>query len=75
MNTENPTALNLSYPEDPDYGVWTRAVERVVDILELDFYPSEELVAELVADFGLTNPDDNDQLQVFEDELLAVYDY
>uniref|UniRef100_A0AAU6R6D8 Uncharacterized protein n=1 Tax=Micrococcus phage Olihed TaxID=3092209 RepID=A0AAU6R6D8_9CAUD len=72
MNTENPT---FTFPDEPDFGVWTRAVDRVVDALELDFYPSEELVAELVAEHGLTDPDQGDQMQTLEDELLAVYGY
>lgn len=67
--TQNP---QFTFPADPDYGVWTRAVERVVDVLDLDWWPDEGLVAETVADLGLTNPDTDDQMQDLEDELIAL---
>lgn len=63
----------FEYPAEADYGVWTRAVERVVDILELDFWPAESVVSELVEALGLTNPDECDQMQDLEDALLSIY--
>lgn len=77
MTTENAGRVPnhpYTYPTDPDYGVWSRGVQRVVDALDLDWWPNEAHVAEVVADLGLTNPDDNDQLQAFEDELIAAYE-
>lgn len=72
MNTENPTP-HFEFPADPDYGVWTRAVERVVDLVMvdegIDWWPSESLVATLVEELGLTDPDEGDQMEIFEDEL------
>lgn len=65
---------NFEYPTEPDYGIWSRAVDRVVEVLELDFYPAEAHVAELVVELGLTNPDEGDQMQVLEDELIAAYE-
>lgn len=70
MSTENPT---LTFPAEPDYGVWSRAVDRVVDRCELDYYPSEELVAELVLEMGLTDPDEGDQMEALEDALIDYY--
>lgn len=73
MSNENPTQIpGLTYTEDPDYGVWTRAVERVVDALDLDWWPSEGLVLDCVQELGLTNPDTDDQMEQLEDELIAL---
>ncbi|XAO35641.1 hypothetical protein SEA_FIRECASTLE_34 [Microbacterium phage FireCastle] len=68
MTNENP----LTYTEAPDFGVWSRAVDRVVDALELDWYPSEALVAATVAELELTDPDEGDQMEQLEDELIAL---
>lgn len=75
MNTENPT---FTSPAGPDYGVWTRTVERAMEALEdqgveMDFWPAEGLVAETVADLGLTDPDKGAQMQILEDELIAIF--
>ncbi|QCQ57476.1 hypothetical protein SEA_SUCHA_31 [Microbacterium phage Sucha] len=72
MSNENPTTPEITYTEDADFGVWSRAVDRVVDALELDWYPSEALVAETVAELGLTDPDLDDQMEQLEDELIAI---
>ncbi len=73
MNDGNPTPIpGLTYPEDPDYGVWTRAVERVVDALDLDWWPSEALVLDCVQELGLTDPDLDDQMEQLEDELITL---
>lgn len=63
----------FTYPADPDFGVWSRAVDRTVEVLDLDWYPSEEAVAALVTELGLTDPDEGDQMQTLEDELIALY--
>ncbi|MEJ1092184.1 hypothetical protein [Microbacterium istanbulense] len=63
----------FTYPADPDFGVWSRAVDRAIEVLDLDWWPNEELVAELVAEHGLTDPDIDDQMQILEDELIALY--
>lgn len=74
MSTENLTQIpGLTYPEDPDFGVWSRAVDRAVEVLDLDWYPSEEAVAALVTELGLTDPDEGDQMETLEDELIALY--
>ena len=75
MSTENPT---FTFPADPDYGIWTRTVERAMEALEdqgvdLEFYPAEGLIAEIVADLGLTSPDEGAQMQILEDELIAIF--
>ncbi|UVK60365.1 hypothetical protein SEA_JERA_35 [Microbacterium phage Jera] len=62
----------LTYTEDPDYGVWTRAVERVVDALDLDWWPAEGLVQEEVEALGLTDPDLDDQMEQLEDQLITI---
>lgn len=70
MNNNEPT---FTFPDEPDFGVWSRAVDRAVEVLDLDFLPDEGMVAELVADLGLTDPDEGDQMQVLEDELINLY--
>lgn len=77
--TDSP---KFEYPADPDYGIWTRAVERAVDYLQneeedaiIDYYPSEELVAGLVKELsdleGYTlDPDDNRDFELVEDALI-----
>ena len=64
----------FEYQADADYGVWTRAVERVVDALELDFWPAEGLVNQIIADNNLTDPDEGDQMNLLEEELMAAYE-
>ncbi|WKW85425.1 hypothetical protein SEA_MILANI_34 [Microbacterium phage Milani] len=72
MSNENPTTSEITYTDEPDFGVWSRAVDRVVDALDLDWYPSEALVVETVAELGLTDPDEDDQMDQLEDELITI---
>jgi hypothetical protein len=72
MSTKGTSIPGLTYLEDPDYGVWTRAVERVVDALDLDWWPAEALVLDRVQELGLTDPDLDDQMEQLEDELIAL---
>ena len=65
--------MGLTFTSDPNFGVWTRAVERAVEALDLDFWPAEGLVNELVAENNLTDPDLDDQMEILEDELIAIY--
>jgi hypothetical protein len=83
MNTENPT---FEFPADPDFGVWTRAVERAMEAIEdrsgepVDFYPNEELVLGVVAmvaeELGYEpHPDEGDDTEHVESALIeAMYE-
>ena len=75
---QHAPSTELDYTGNPDYGIWTRAVERAMEALEdqgveLEFYPSEGLIAAIVADLGLTSPDEGAQMQILEDELIAIF--
>jgi len=74
-DSQNP---QFSFPAEPDYKGWDRAVDRLVDALDLDFYPSEEAVAQTVAtmeeSYGRKlDVDNNDDFGIVEDELFALY--
>ena len=56
--------MNFNFTQDDNFGEYQEAVENVVDNLELDFYPSVELVNSLVAKFGVEN---------LEEELTELY--
>ena len=83
MNTENPT---FTFPAEPDFGIWTRAVERAMEAIEdrsgepVDFYPSEELVTGIVAEVSEwlgyeAHPDQGDDMEHVESALIeALYE-
>lgn len=56
--------FNFTFTQDDNFGEYQDVVEEVVANLELDFYPSVELVNSLVAEFGVEN---------LEEELTALY--
>lgn len=84
MNNENPTGL--TYLDDPDFGIWTRAVERAMDVIEersgepVDHYPSEALVLGIVAEVSEwlgyeAHPDHDDDMDQVESALIeALYE-
>lgn len=71
---------SFQFPAEPDFNGWAEAVQIVVDQHDLDYYPSEELVAQAVEDYennevviaDPSNPLDLDEVAYFIAQALGL---